>query len=90
MTKTTLVAAAAGATLTAAAFLLNPSPEQHRDKIKASVAERNPLAGALGLRALAAFTSAYYPLGVPSYTTVNGRTASVGAFGTVFVLDAER
>lgn len=90
MTKTTLIAAATGAALTAAAFLLNPSPEQHRDKIKAAVAERSPLAGALGLGALAAFTSTYHPLGVASYTTVHGRTASVGAFGMVFVLDAER
>ncbi len=90
MPKPTLVAAAVCAALTAAAFLLNPSPEQHREKIKAAVAERSPLAGALGLGALAAFTSTYHPLGVASYTTVNGRTASVGAFGMVFVLDAER
>jgi hypothetical protein len=27
------------------AFALNPTPEQHRAKIKASIAERSPLAG---------------------------------------------
>ncbi len=47
-------------------------------------------AAALGLGALAAFTSTYHPLGVASYTTVNGRTVSVGAFGMVVVLDGER
>lgn len=77
------------AALTAAAFVLNPSPERHREKIKEAVAERSPLAGALGLGALTAFTSTYHPLGVASYTTVNGRTVSVGAFGVVLVLQPE-
>lgn len=70
---------------TAAAFLLNPSPEQHRAKIKEAIAERSPVAGALGIGALMAFTSTYHSLGVASYTTVNDRTASVGALGMVHV-----
>lgn len=70
----------------ALAFAFNPSPEQHRDKIKASIAERNQLAGLLGLGALAAFASTYHPLGVASYTTVNDKTVSVGAFGMVFFI----
>ena len=49
------------------------------------LAARSPLAGALGLGALAAFTSVYHPLGVASYTTVNDRVVSIGAFGMVFV-----
>ena len=52
------------------------------------MAERSPIAGALGVGALTAFVSTYHPLGVASYTTVNGRTASVGAFGMVFVLSS--
>jgi hypothetical protein len=86
MAKAPLVSAVAAAAATAAAFLLNPSPEQHREKIKEAIAERSPIAGALGIGALTAFTSTYHPLGVASYTTVNERTVSVGALGMVFVL----
>lgn len=89
MARTAVVSAVIAAALTAAAFVLNPSPERHREKIRQAVAERSPLAGALGLGALTAFTSTYHPLGVASYTTVNGRTVSVGAFGVVLVLQPE-
>jgi hypothetical protein len=74
------------AAVTAAAFVLNPSPDRHRARIKEAIAERSPVAGALGLGALTAFTSTYHSLGVASYTTDNGRTLSVGALGMVFVL----
>jgi len=87
MARNALVYAAVGATLTAALFVLNPSADQHRSRIQEAVAERSPLAGVLGVGALAAFTSTYHPLGVASYTTVNGRTLSVGALGMVFVLN---
>lgn len=89
MPKAAVVSAVIAAAVTAGAFLLNPSPEQHRTKIKEAIAERSPLAGALGIGALTAFTSTYHPLGVASYTTVNGRTVSVGAFGMVFVLSPQ-
>lgn len=69
------------------AFVLNPSPERHRDKIKATIADRSPLAGALGLGSLAAFVSNYHSLGIASYTTAGDRTLSYGAFGMVFVND---
>lgn len=71
---------------TAAAFLLNPSPDRHRERIEEAVAERSPLAGAFGFGVLKAFASEYHSLGVASYTTMNERTLSVGAFGLVFVL----
>ena len=86
MARSTVVSAVVAAAVTAAAFLLNPTPEQHRERIKQAIGERSPIAGALGLGALTAFTSTYHPLGVASYTTVNDRTVSVGAFGMVFVL----
>ena len=70
----------------AVAVVLNPTPEKHRDRIKASVADRSPVARALGIGALAAFASSYHSLGIASYTTVNGRTASIGALGMVIVL----
>ncbi|MDH4060783.1 MAG: hypothetical protein OEU94_08220 [Aquincola sp.] len=86
MARTAVVSALVAAALTAAAFMLNPTPEAHRAKIKEAIAERSPLAAALGLGALTAFTSTYHALGVASYTTVNERVASIGALGMVFVL----
>jgi hypothetical protein len=86
MSKASIVSMAVTGIVIALAFALNPSPEQHRAKIKASIAERNQLAGLLGLGALAAFASTYHPLGVASYTTVNDRTVSVGALGMVFFI----
>ena len=44
------------------------------------------LIGLFGLGALAAMASTYHPLGVASYTTVNDRTVSWGAFGMVFFI----
>lgn len=85
MSKTPLITLAAVAALVVLAFVTNPSPDRHREKIKAAISERSPLAGALGLGALTAFTSSYHPLGVASYTTVNDRTVSIGAFGMVYV-----
>jgi len=76
----------AAAAVLALAFLLNPSPERHRDRIKEAIAERSPAMRSLGLGSLAAFLSNYRSLGVASYTTINGRTASVGVLGMVFVL----
>jgi hypothetical protein len=67
------------------AFLLNPSPERHRAKIKEVIAERSPIAGALRVGSLAAFVSAYHSLGIASYTTAGEKTLSVGVLGMVFV-----
>jgi hypothetical protein len=86
MSKKSLVFITVTAVLLALAVLLNPSPERHRSKIKEVIAERTPIAGALGLGALTAFTSTYHSLGVASYTTVNDRTVSVGALGMVYVM----
>ncbi|HEY5635227.1 MAG TPA: hypothetical protein VIT02_15840 [Burkholderiaceae bacterium] len=87
MAKAVVVSAVLAAAATAAAFVLNPTPEQHRAKIREAVAERSPLAGALGVGAITAFVSNYHPLGVASYTTVDGRVVSIGAFATVFVME---
>ena len=84
--RSVLLAVVVASAATAAAFLLNPSPDRHRERIAATVAERSPLAGALGLGALEAFASDYHSLGIASFTTVNDRTLSVGALGVVFVL----
>ena len=67
------------------AFARNPLAEQHRTRIKDVIAERSPIAGALGIGLLAAFTSMYHFCGAASYTTINERIVSVGAFGMIFV-----
>jgi hypothetical protein len=85
--KGAILIAITAASVTAAGFLLNPSPERHRDRIRSAVEERSPLAGALGVGALRAFVSEYHSLGVASYTTVGEETVSIGALGLVFVLD---
>lgn len=72
------------------AFALNPSAERHRQQIKTAIADRSPLAGVLGLGALAAFASNYHTLGIASYTSIHGKTISIGIFGIVFVLDTQQ
>lgn len=80
--------ALAVAVIVAAAALLNPSPERHRDEIRRALAQRSALAALLRLGDLAAFVSNYHSLGLASYTTANGRVLSVGAFGVVVVPDS--
>jgi hypothetical protein len=87
MPKRLLASALVIAVLLALAALLNPSPERHRAKIKQAIAQRSPLAGAVGIGALTAFTSSYHSLGVASYTTAGDKTLSYGAFGFVVVAD---
>jgi hypothetical protein len=89
MQKKTLIFIAAFAVLLALAMALNPSPEKHRAAIKQAIAERSPLAGALGVGVLTAFVSSYRSLGVASYTMVNDRLATFGAFGMVFPVTHE-
>jgi hypothetical protein len=81
--KTTAIIAVV---LVVLAFVLNPSPDRHREKIASTVAERNPIAGLFGVGAITALTSGYYSLGVASYTKANDRIVSVGFMGMVFVL----
>ena len=85
MPKPILQSAIAAIAILALALVLNPSAERHRAKIKQAVAERNELAGMLGVGKLTALASTYHSVAVASYTTVNDRTVSVGAFGMVFV-----
>ncbi len=86
MSKAPLVSATAAIVALVLAFALNPSPDRHRTAIREVIAERSPVAGALGVGALTAFVSTYHSLGVASYTTVGDRTASIGVFGMVFVM----
>lgn len=90
MPKASYVSVAIAAGALVLAFLMNPAPERHRAKIKETIAQRSPVAGALGIGSLAAFVSTYHSLGVASYTTAGERTLSFGVFGIVFVLEQER
>lgn len=89
MTPTLKTAAITGA-IFVAAIALNPSAERHRTQIKESIAERSPLAGLLGVGALAAFASNYHSLGVASYTSIRDETVSFGFLGMVFVIDSHK
>ena len=80
----TLIVAVAAVILAA---VLNPSADRHREKIKEAIAERSQLEKLLGIGQLTSFVSRYHSLGVASYTTVNDKVTSVGAFGIVFVPD---
>lgn len=66
---------------------LNPSADQHREKIKQVVSGRSQLEGILGVGQLTAFASRYKSIGVASYTTLNDQVVSFGIFGMVFVVD---
>jgi len=71
--------------IAAAGVLLNPTPEKHRDTIQAELSARSQVAKLLQLGRVAAFFSEYHSFGVGSYTTVNNKVVSIGAFGVVFV-----
>lgn len=86
MAKSRLAPLVVTAAVLALAFVLNPSPERHRGKIKEVTGERSPVARALGLGSLAAFASNYHSLGVASYTTAGERVLSMGALGLVLVM----
>lgn len=85
MRKTTLFIVAA--ITIALAFVLNPSPDRHRDKIKQVISERSQIERIFGVGLLTSFAAKYHSLGVASYTTLDDKTISVGAFGMVFVAD---
>jgi hypothetical protein len=90
MSKNVVGSAVVSLIVVALAFALNPSPEKHREEISKAMAARSPLAAVLGLGALTAFVSTYHPLGVASYTTVNDRVVSVGAFGVVVFIEPSK
>lgn len=69
------------------AFVLNPSADKHREKIKEAIAARSQLEKVLGIGQLTSFASRYHSLGVVSYTTVSDKVTSIGAYGMVFVPD---
>ena len=69
------------------AWALNPKPEAHRDKLSQAMAERSQLAAALHIGDVAAFVSTYHSVGIASYSTLNDRVVTYGAFGVVVAPD---
>ncbi len=90
MLKRAIISVIAVVVVVGLAIAFNPSPERHREKIKEAIAERSQLEGLLGIGPLTAFVSSYHSLGIASYTVVNDRTITVGAFGVVVFVDQER
>jgi len=87
MPKPTITFLVTIAAVIALAFVLNPSADKHREKIKEVIAERSQLERLLGIGQLTSFASRYHSFGLASYTTVNDTVTSVGAFGMVFVTE---
>jgi len=87
MSKRALISLVILGGFAAVAVATNPAPDAHRARIREAVAERSPLAGVLGIGAITAFSSSYHSWVLASYTTVNGRVASIGALGAVMVLE---
>ncbi len=68
------------------AVVLNPSPDRHREKIRQAIADRNMIDRILGVGVLTALASTYRSVGVASYTMVDGRIVSIGAYGMVLIV----
>lgn len=84
-----LIAALAGAAVTAAVFLLNPDVDAHREAIKAQTAVDNPLAAAIGLGTLKGLAIEYHSIGVASWTTRENEVITWGALGNVWINSKE-
>lgn len=68
-----------------AAFVLNPDEARHDRAIRDDVASRSSVASVLGGGRVMGWLTRYRSVGVASYTEVDGKVVSVGAFGLVFV-----
>lgn len=75
------------AALFGVALLTNPNADRHREKIASAISERSQVQRLLGIGHLTSFVSTYHSLAVASYTTVDDKVTSWGAFGMVFVTD---
>ena len=86
MSKRTLTLIIALLAIVILAMALNPSGEKHRTALRETVAERSPIAGALGLGALTSLVTEYHSIGIASYTVLDDHVMTVGAVGLVHVV----
>lgn len=68
-----------------AAFLLNPDEARHDRAIGDDVARQSSVASMLGGGRVMGWLTRYHSVGVASYTEVDGKVISLGAFGLVYV-----
>lgn len=66
--------------LGALAALLTLDGQRHQQAIRDAAADRYPMAGAAGLRVIAAHLADYHSWWFGSYTSMGGLTTSIGAF----------
>lgn len=69
--------------LVALAVVSNPGKARHGAAIQSDMQKRHPVASLLGAGRLASAVADYHSLGVASYTTIDDKVATVGAFGFV-------
>jgi hypothetical protein len=69
--------------LLALALVLNPDKTRHDDAIRAEMARRSPIASFFGAGHLASWVAEYHSIGIASYTKIDGRIVTIGAFGIV-------
>lgn len=69
------------------AFVLNPSEEQHRAKIREAVEQQHPISKYFGLSQLAALDVRYQSFGFMSLTTRGGRNITLGMYGYVHLFN---
>ena len=69
------------------AFVLNPSGEKHRAKIKENTANQSSLLGVIGVGQYKALVSRYNSYGVFSYTKIDDQIATVGFLGAIFMIN---
>lgn len=67
------------------AALSNPGKARHDAAVREKVAAQSPVASLFGVGRLTTWVSQYHSLGVVSYTTLDGKLISVGAFGMISV-----
>lgn len=76
-------------TTVAAAALTNPDAEAHREKYSQAVTGNNAMASALRLGDLAALGTQYHSLRLASYSVLDEKIVTIGAFGLVINWNAQ-
>lgn len=68
-----------------AAVAFNPDEARHDRAIRDDVASRSSVANVLGGGRVMGWLTRYHSVGIASYTEVDDKVISVGAFGLVYV-----
>jgi hypothetical protein len=63
--------------------LANPDKAKHDQIIRQQVRNQSPIASIFGAGRLASWVADYHSIGIASYTTIDGKVVTMGAFGIV-------